>query len=133
MNPDKENREWRSFVFGLGENDKVFLNGKEIIVDMVKPGIQTTEYQISKAAGFMGNLGVILGGVVAFIPKIMELLGGVVDENSITYIVMGGVLATVSVIYKTLVDLGYINSRTEVKATANVLSAKKAEGPELEG
>lgn len=84
----------------------------------VKPGEQTTEYSRAQAAGWCSAIGMILGSLVAFTPKIMELLGSVVADDSQTYLVTGMVLSIVSVVYRFGIDAGYIQSRTRVKERA---------------
>jgi len=84
----------------------------------VRPGEETTEYARTKSASVWGIIGMILGAIVAFGPKIMGAMGGVVAEDSLPYLLGGLVLSLASVFYKFGIDAGYIQSRTRVKERA---------------
>jgi len=83
----------------------------------VVPGKDTTEYEQTKSAKVWAIVGVILG--------ILCEVGGAVlmslQESGTTGLVIiigGAVLQVAAIAQKTLVDLGYINSRTQVKVAA---------------
>ena len=83
----------------------------------VKPGNQTSEYGLAQKAGIWGVVGLILGFVVQIGPSIMDQVFGT-DTQSIGYIIAGCIMQVASIAYKLFVDLGYIKSRTDVKAAA---------------
>lgn len=82
----------------------------------VKPGEFTTEYQAARNGSFWGIVAMVLGVVVSLGSTLVDALGG----HSRIGIVVGGIIAALGVIQKTLVDLGYIKSRTDVKAAASL-------------
>ena len=82
---------------------------------MSTDGKQTSEYAVTQGANTWGAVGIILGAVVAFGPTIIERLSGVIPEGSKTYVVCGAIISVASLIYRTLVTVGYIKSRTEIK------------------
>lgn len=90
----------------------------------LKPGSETTEYQQAQQASTWGIVGLILGGLVALGPGLVDKFWGA-NQNSTAYIAAGGALSVVSVIYKMLVDLGYIKSRTDVKVAQQLGSDQK--------
>ena len=80
----------------------------------VKPGVETTEFKEAQQGQVMSIIGMVLGILMVYAPKILELT----PEDS-KYAVIGGAVVTVaSVVHDTLVKLGYINSRTQVKVAA---------------
>ncbi len=82
---------------------------------MPTQGNTTSEYQVTQGANTWGAIGIILGAIVAFGPTIMERLSGVVPEGSTAYVVCGAIISVASLLYRTLVSIGYIKSRTEIK------------------
>ncbi|MCE5229022.1 hypothetical protein LLG95_05435 [bacterium] len=90
----------------------------------VKPGSETTEYRQARQANTWGIVGLILGGIIAVGPGLVDKFWGA-NQNSVAYIAAGGALSVVSVIYKMLVDLGYIKSRTDVKVAQQLGSEQK--------
>ena len=83
----------------------------------VTPGKDTTEYEQTKSAKLWAVLGVILG-------LICEVGGATLitlqesGNTGTVIIIIGAVLQVLAVAQKMLVDLGYINSRTQVKVAA---------------
>lgn len=83
----------------------------------VKPGKDTTEFQQTKSAKVWAIVGTVLG-------LILQVGGGLLatlTEQGLTgtYIIIGGfVLQAIALAQKALIDLGYINSRTQVKVAA---------------
>lgn len=77
-------------------------------------GTETSEYKVAQQANFWGVIAIILGGVVSFGPQIVESLWGK-DVTSPAYVIGGACIACAGIAYKTLVSLGYIKSRTEIK------------------
>lgn len=90
----------------------------------VKPGSKTTEYQQAQKASTWGIVGLILGGIIAVGPGLVDKFWGA-NQNSAAYIAAGGALSVVSILYKMLVDLGYIKSRTDVKVAQQLGSGEK--------
>lgn len=75
------------------------------------PGRETSEYAVSKNAGTWSTVAVILGAIVTIGSSVLDQVGA----NSTIGIIVGGVVAIAGVVTKTLVSLGYIKSRTELK------------------
>ncbi len=97
----------------------------------VKAGETTTEYAVAKSAGVWGVVGMLLGAVVMFGPIVMDKLTGVVAADSPVYLIAGAGVSVASILYKLLVDVGYIKSRTDVKVSAAQASATVSTDPEL--
>lgn len=75
-------------------------------------GKETTEFRAARSSSTWGMIAMVLGVVVAIGSQVI----GVLTELNPTWgTIAGGIIAVAGVIEKTLVDLGYINSRTEVK------------------
>ena len=83
---------------------------------MPKEGKETTEFKKSKSATIFAYVGIVLGGLIAFGPKLL----GIVEEGSTTGVIGGCIIAVSATIQKCLTDLGYIKSRTDVKVTENL-------------
>lgn len=77
-------------------------------------GKDTSEYQVAQQANVWGVVGLVLGGLVAFGDQIVNALWGK-DVTSPAYVIGGACIACAGIAYKTLVSLGYIKSRTEIK------------------
>lgn len=84
--------------------------------DQVKPGEQTTEYKEAKSANVWSTVGLILGFVLTTGAAVVDSLGG----DSKLAIIAGAVIAVAAIAEKTLVSLGYIKGRSEVKAAAEI-------------
>ncbi len=80
------------------------------------PGVQTTEYERAKSSGLWGVAAVVLGGIVAVVPTVTDTLAA----DSKVAVIAGAVVAVAGIIQKTLADLGYIKSRTDVKVSASL-------------
>ena len=92
---------------------------------VIKEGRSTTEYATAKSAKVWGIVGMLLGGLVAFGPKLLEALSGTIGESSPAYAIAGACIATAALMCKTLAELGYIKSRTDTKVAAADLDAAK--------
>jgi len=79
-----------------------------------KSGTETSEYTVAQQANFWGVVGLVLGGLVTFGDQIVAALWGK-DVTSPAYVIGGACIACASIAYKTLVSLGYIKARSEVK------------------
>lgn len=78
----------------------------------IEPGIDTTEYAEAKSAGAWGIVAMVLGILLTVGATIVDSLGG----DTKTAIIAGAVIATAGILEKTLVSLGYIKGRSDVKA-----------------
>jgi len=82
----------------------------------VKPGEQTTELKEASSAKVWAIIGVVLG-------FLLEVGGGVVnslDMSGNALILSGAILQAISLFRATLVQLGYIKSRENVKVAAEL-------------
>ena len=79
----------------------------------VKPGEETTEYKEVKSAKVWGIVAMVLGGITITGAEIVAALG--VTESSKVGVICGAVIAFAGVAQRTLVQLGYIKARAEVK------------------
>ena len=84
------------------------------MAEKIKPGIETSEYKEAKSASVWGIVATILGMILTVGASIVESLG--VDTKGA--IIGGAIIALAGIAEKTLVSLGYIKSRTEVKKEA---------------
>ena len=80
----------------------------------VKPGELTSEFKVAKSSGTWGIVAMVLGFLATIGGTIAVSLGADTELG----IVAGAVVAFAGIAQKTLTDLGYINSRTQVKASA---------------
>jgi hypothetical protein len=78
----------------------------------IEPGIDTTEYKEAKSAGTWGIVAMVLGVLLTVGATIVDSLGG----DTKTAIIAGAVIATAGILEKTLVSLGYIKGRSDVKS-----------------
>lgn len=78
----------------------------------VKDGRMTSEYQEAKSASLWGIVAMVLGLILSVGTGLAEAFGG---AESTVGMIIGAVVAVAGLIQQTLVKLGYINSRTEVK------------------
>lgn len=80
----------------------------------VKAGNTTSEFQQAQSSKGWAVVSTVLGMVIASGSAIMEMIG---MDNTVG-ILVGAVIAVFGIIQRTLVDLGYIKSRTDVKVAA---------------
>jgi len=83
----------------------------------LKPGSGTSELAETKSAGILAIVGLVLAGVVTLAPQFIDKLDGK------TAAIAGAVLGACAIGLKLLTTLGYVKSRTVVKAKAE--EAKK--------
>ena len=83
----------------------------------VTPGKDTTEYEQAKSAKVWAIVSVILGLVCEVGGALMATLTEAGTAGTVV-IIIGAVIQGLALLQKTLVDLGYINSRTQVKVAA---------------
>jgi hypothetical protein len=80
----------------------------------VKPGEMTSEYRAARSGSAWGIVSAVLGVIMSAGSAVLQAVGADTKAG----ILAGAALAIVGVISKTLVDLGYIKSRTDVKVAA---------------
>lgn len=80
----------------------------------VKPGVETTEYEVAKSGSFWGVVSIVLGAVVMIGSVVADFAGA----DSKIGILVGGVIGVVGAVQKLLTDRGYISSRTQVKSAS---------------
>lgn len=80
----------------------------------VTAGVETTEHKVAKSAEVWGSIATILGMIMSMGSAVLPALG----DNSRIGIIAGVLIAVAGILHKSLVQLGYIKSRTEVKVAA---------------
>ena len=85
-------------------------------IEDITPGKDTTEYKEAKSGSVWGIVAMILGMLLTIGATVAESLG----TDSRIGIIAGAVIAIFGLIQKSLVELGYIKSRTEIKAAASL-------------
>ena len=88
---------------------------------MAKEGKDTTEYKEAQSATWLSIAGLILAAVLAYAPNLIEKLNG----ESKWAIIAGGAVGILAIVQSTLVKLGYIKSRTDVKKAISAESIAK--------
>lgn len=86
----------------------------------IKPGKDTSEHAVEKSNSVWGIISTILGLVITFGGAVGEALGA----DTKYAVIVGAVIAVAGTIQKTLVSLGYIKSRTDVKKEAEKVGSK---------
>jgi len=81
---------------------------------IVKQGSETTEYKETQNAKLWGTIATVLGLIMSLGSTVIEALG----QDTRIGIIAGALVTVVGLSYKTLVQLGYIKSRTDIKTTA---------------
>jgi hypothetical protein len=78
---------------------------------MPTSGKQTSEFELASAPNRWGIVALVLGGIITIGSQLIESLG------SLSYwgIIAGAAVAIATEVRKTLIQLGYIKSRTELK------------------
>ena len=87
-------------------------------------GKDTTEYEAAQSGSKWGILATVLGIVVT----LGSIVAAAFGESTTAGIVAGTLVALAGIGQKTLVNLGYIKSRTDVKAAASSANATPAGG-----
>jgi len=78
---------------------------------IAKAGKDTTEYQRTKSASVQMYITLFLAVALTYLPQIVTWL----PEGSKVTAIVAAIIATLGIIQKLLVDLGYIKSRTILK------------------
>ena len=78
----------------------------------IKAGSGTSEYERARAGGAWAIVAMALGVMLSIGSAVAQSF----DVGSKAGIIAGAILAAAGVMQRTLVDLGYIKSRTEVKS-----------------
>ncbi len=86
----------------------------------VTAGVDTSEKKVADGASVWGSVATILGVVLSVGSTLLPSLG----DGSKLGIIAGAIIALAGIVQKTLVSLGYIKSRTEVKAAASYASGR---------
>jgi len=92
-----------------------------IVQRMLKDGVQTSEYHAFKHTSYWGTVSIVLGALTAILTEVTQMLG----SDSKWGIIAGALLAIVGIITKTLVTLGYIKARENVKRSATFYRSEK--------
>lgn len=80
----------------------------------VKAGVETSEFKAAKSVSAWGTVATVLGIILTFGSAVLPALGGGAG------IIIGAVIVVAGIVQKTLAELGYIKSRTEVKVAASL-------------
>ena len=81
----------------------------------VKVGAETSEKKVADSANIWGSIATVLGIILSVGSTIVPSLG----DGSKIGIIAGAIIAAAGILQKTLVSLGYIKSRADVKAAAS--------------
>lgn len=82
----------------------------------VRVGAETSEKKVADSANVWGSITTVLGIIISVGSTLTPALG----DGSNIGIIAGAIIAFAGIAQKTLVSLGYIKSRTEVKAAASL-------------
>lgn len=82
------------------------------MADKIKSGIETSEHAHAKSAGIWGVVAMVLGIILSTGATIVSAFG----TDTKVAIIGGAVIAVAGVVQKTLVTLGYIKGRSDVKS-----------------
>lgn len=82
----------------------------------VKVGADTSEKKVADSANIWGSIATVLGIVLSVGSTVIPALG----EGSRIGVIAGAIIAFAGIAQKTLVSLGYIKSRTDVKVAASL-------------
>jgi hypothetical protein len=86
----------------------------EVKQRLIAPGRDTSEAVTARSGARWGVIATVLGIVLAAGPTLVQSIG--VEMGNDAFVTVGGALIAVAgIVQKTLADLGYIKSRTEVK------------------
>jgi hypothetical protein len=83
------------------------------MAEELTPGKETSEAAAARSGSAWGIVATLLGMVVTLGASVAAGLGA----DTKIGIIVGGVVAIAGILQKTLTDLGYIGSRTQVKKT----------------
>ena len=81
----------------------------------VKAGEETSEKKVADSANIWGSIATVLGIVLSVGSTVLPSLG----DGSKLGIIAGAIIALAGIVQKTLVSLGYIKSRADVKTAAS--------------
>ena len=84
--------------------------------ETVKDGKTTSEFEQAQSSKGWAVVSTVLGMVIASGSAVTEMLG---MDNTVG-IIVGAVIAVFGIIQRTLVDLGFIKSRTDVKVAVSL-------------
>ena len=81
-------------------------------------GRDTSEFKAAKSSSIMGIVAMVLGFIISMLGPLVENMSNPDGNNPLWIIIVDGVVSVAGIIQKTLVDNGYINSRTAIKVTS---------------
>ena len=82
----------------------------------VKPGVETSEHAVAKSGSTWAIIALIIGLLTTVGTSVAASFGA----DTKTGIIVGAVVTGIAIIQKTLTDLGYMKSRTDVKVAKDV-------------
>ena len=80
----------------------------------VTPGNQTSEYKVAKSAAILNILGLLVGAILSIGTPLVNSA----SPNTKYAIIGGCIIGLASVVNKTLIALGYVKGRSDVKVEA---------------
>lgn len=89
----------------------------------VAPGVVSTEYERTVAGGWWGAVLMAVGALVAASETIVNFAAGM---DSHAGQVVGMLMAIIGAIYKAVLEMGYIASRSQIKVSAATGAAQVA-------
>lgn len=95
----------------------------------VKSGKETTEYKEAQSAKLWGVISMVLGFITVTGAQVIQAMN--LTEDSTAGIIAGAIIAAAGLAYRTLVSLGYIKSRADVKQAASIGKAAAIQPPEV--
>lgn len=81
----------------------------------IKPGRDTTEYQVTQSSNAWSIVEVVLGLLITIGSAVATSFGAETHSG----IIVGAVVAVFAIAQNTLVKLGYVKSRRDVKVSGN--------------
>jgi hypothetical protein len=81
------------------------------VADELPAGAETSEKAVAASSSAWGIVAMVLGMVVT----LGGAVGAALGANTTAAVIVGAVVSVAGIVQKTLTDLGYIGSRTQVK------------------
>lgn len=88
-------------------------------------GTESSSYKVQQSASRWGNVGTILGALIAAGGMVVPML----PANSKWAIIVGGAVAVMSQVYKGLIELGYMKGRADIGVAETVANAPAQSAP----
>lgn len=83
-------------------------------------GVNSSSFKVQQSAKLWGNIGMVLGAITALGGALIPAL----PANSKWAVLAGGVVSVASMVYKGLVDLGYLKGQADKAAVEADLAAR---------